>query len=81
MEMSQGHDIAISRLEDVKDDMQVVKNDIGIAKIQLSSVEREICLLDLSMDNTHKQLEDLGDWVDGFVRSLCRQRADAQWDF
>jgi hypothetical protein len=81
VEMSQGHDIAISRLEDVEDNMQVVKSDIDVTKIQLSSVEREIRLLDSSMDNTHKQLEDLGDWVDGFVGSLRGQRADAQWDF
>jgi chromosome segregation ATPase len=80
-ELAQNHDVAISRLEDEEDDMQVVKNDIDVTKIQLSSAEREIHLLDSLMDNAHKQLEDLGDHVDGFIRSLCQQRADAQWDF
>jgi hypothetical protein len=79
-EMNQNHDITISQLEDVEDDMQVVKNDIDVVKIQLSSAEREICLLNLSMDNAHKQLEDLGDRVDGFVGSLRHQQANALWD-
>jgi hypothetical protein len=36
VEMSQGHDVAISRLEDAEDDMQVVRNDVDVTKIQLS---------------------------------------------
>jgi SMC interacting uncharacterized protein involved in chromosome segregation len=81
VEMSQDNDVAISRLEDVEDNMQVVKNDINVAKIQLALAEREIHLLDLSMDNAHKQLEDLGDRVDGFVGSLCWNRSYTQRDF
>jgi chromosome segregation ATPase len=79
-EINQNHDIVISRLEDIEDDMQVVQSNINVAKVQLLLVEREIRLLDSSMDNTHKQLKDLGDQVDGFVGSLCRHRADALRD-
>jgi hypothetical protein len=75
-ELGQNQDVFVMRLEDVKDDMQVVKSDVNVTQIQLSLAEREIHLLDSSMDNTHKQPEDLGDRVDGFVGSLCQQRAD-----
>jgi chromosome segregation ATPase len=63
-------DTIVSRLEDLEDDMQVCKTNVDVTKIQLSSVERDIRMLESSMGNTHKQLENLGDWVDGFVSSL-----------
>jgi chromosome segregation ATPase len=79
-ELDQNRDIVVTRLEDIKDDMQVVKSDVDVIKIQLSSVEREVRLLDSSMDNTHHQLKDLGDRVDGFVRYLHQHRANALRD-
>jgi hypothetical protein len=79
-ELAQNHEIAITRFEDLEDNMQVVQNNVNVAKIQLSSAEREIRLLDSLMDNTHKQLEDLGNQVDEFVGSLCCQRANTLWD-
>jgi hypothetical protein len=63
-------DTIVHRLEDVEDDMQVCKTDIDVTRIQLLLVEREIRLLDGSMENAHKGLEDLGDPVDGFVSSI-----------
>jgi chromosome segregation ATPase len=71
-EVEQQHDVTITKLKDLEDDMQIVKNDVDIAKIQLSSVERDICLLDSSMENAHNQLEDLGGQVDGFVETARR---------
>jgi hypothetical protein len=50
--------------------MQVCKNDIDTTRIQLSSSERDIRLLEGSMGNAHQGIEDLGDRVDGFVSSL-----------
>ena len=57
-------------LEDFEEDMQVYKNGVDVTQIQLSSVERDIHLLESSLENSHGQLEGLGDWVDGFVGSL-----------
>jgi hypothetical protein len=50
--------------------MQVCKNDLDVLKIRLAAAEGEVHLLDESMDNAHRGLEDLGDRVDGFVSSL-----------
>jgi hypothetical protein len=41
-EISQNHNVAVSRLEDVEDDMQLTKNNVDVVKIQLLSAEREI---------------------------------------
>jgi chromosome segregation ATPase len=69
-DVSESIDSVVHRLEDVEDDMQVCKNDIDVTRIQLSSAERDICLLEGSMKNTHQEIEDLGDRVDGFVSLL-----------
>jgi chromosome segregation ATPase len=68
--MSEVVDAVVERLEDVEDEVQVSKNDIDVMKIRLAAVEGETHLLDESMDNAHRGLEDLGDRVDGFVSSL-----------
>jgi chromosome segregation ATPase len=60
----------VHRLEDIEDDMQICTSDIDVLKLRLSAAEGEIHLLDESMDNAHRGLEDLGDRVDGFVSSL-----------
>jgi chromosome segregation ATPase len=54
----------------VEDNMQVCKNDIDVTRIQLSSVERDIRLLEGSMENAHQGVENLGDRVDGFMSLL-----------
>jgi hypothetical protein len=69
-DVSESIDSVVHRLEDVEDDMQICKNDIDVTRIQLSSAERDICLLEGSMENAHQGIEDLGDRVDGFVSSL-----------
>ena len=63
-------DTVVTRLEDVEDDVQVCKNNDNVTKIQLSSAERDIQLLESSLENAHGQLEGLEDQVDGFVRSI-----------
>jgi chromosome segregation ATPase len=70
-------DTVVHRLEDVEDDMQVCKNDINVTRIQLSSAERDIRLLEGSMENAHQGIEDLGTRVDGFMSSI---RAYSNWE-
>jgi hypothetical protein len=48
----------------------VCKNDIDIMKTQLVSLEGDIRMLEILMGSAHNQLEDLGDWVDGFIKSI-----------
>jgi hypothetical protein len=69
-DISESVDSVVHRLEDVEDDMQICKNDIDVTRIQLLSAERDIRLLEGSMENAHKGIENLGDRVDGFVSSL-----------
>ena len=59
------HSVAISRIEDCEDDMKVCQEDIDQTKIHLSSVDRDIRMLEASMGSAHKQLENLGDRMDG----------------
>jgi chromosome segregation ATPase len=63
-------DPVVSRLEDVEDDMQVCKNDIDVVRLWLSSVERDVRLLEGSMENAHQGIEDLGYQVNRFVSSI-----------
>jgi chromosome segregation ATPase len=69
-DVSESINNVVHRLEDVEDDMQVCKTDIDVTRIQLSSAERDIRLLEGSMENAHQGIENLGDRVDGFVSSL-----------
>jgi predicted nucleic acid-binding Zn-ribbon protein len=57
-------------MEDVKEDILVVKNDVDIMKIQMSSVEKDIKDVEMSIDNAHLQLEKVEDQVDGFVNQI-----------
>ena len=59
------HSVAISRIEDCEDDMKICKEDIDQSKIRLSSVDRDIHMLEASMRGVHEQLEDLGDRMSG----------------
>jgi hypothetical protein len=63
-------DAAVECLEDVEDDMQICKGDIDVFRIRMAAAEGETHLLNESMDNAHRGIEDLGDQVDGFVSSL-----------
>jgi hypothetical protein len=54
------HGVAISRIEDCEDDMNVCKNDIDHAKLEQASMGRDIQMLEASMDSVHEQLETLG---------------------
>jgi chromosome segregation ATPase len=69
-DVSESVDSVVHQLEDLEDDMQICKNDVDVTRIQLSSVERDVRLLEGSMGNAHQGVEDLGDRVDGFVSSL-----------
>jgi hypothetical protein len=68
-EYSQNYEVLMMWVKDFEDDMQVAKSNIDVMKIQLSSLEREIQMLESLVENTHNQLEDLGGWVDGFVET------------
>jgi hypothetical protein len=59
------HSVAISRIEDCEDDMQVCKGGIDQTGIHLVSTQRDIRMLEASMGSAHEQLENLGDRVDG----------------
>jgi hypothetical protein len=61
------HTVAISRIKDCEDDMQMCKGDINSLKIQQASTDRDIHMLEGSMGLVHEQLEDLGDHVNGCV--------------
>ena len=75
MEESIGnHSVAISRIEDLEDDMKICKEDIDQRKIHGASVDRDIRMLEASMGNTFEQLERVEGRVNGcFVetRRVC----------
>jgi hypothetical protein len=68
------HSVAISRIEDCKNDMQVCKGDIDNIRLEQASVGRDVRMLEASMGSVHEQLEDLGNRVDG-VHVANRQMA------
>jgi seryl-tRNA synthetase len=50
-------------MEDAEEDLNVLKNDVDVMKIQMSSVEKDIKDVEMSIDNTHLRLEKVEDWV------------------
>jgi hypothetical protein len=60
-------DAFASRLEDTEDNMQVCQNDVDVLKLEQASRGQDIRMLEASMGSVHKQLEDLGDRMDGCV--------------
>jgi hypothetical protein len=64
-ELILNHGVAISRIEDCEDDMQVCKGDINVLKIHSSLTDMDIRMLEASMGLVHEQLEGLGDQIDG----------------
>ena len=75
MEESIGnHSVAISRIEDLEDDMKICKEDIDQRKIHGASVDRDLRMLEASMGNAFEQLERVEDRVDGCfaeTRQVC----------
>ena len=73
MEESIGnHSVAISRIEDLEDNMRICKEDIDQRKIYGASVDWDICMLEASMGNTFEQLEKVEDRVDGCFAETCQ---------
>ena len=73
MEESIGnHSVAISRIEDLEDDMKVCKEDIDQRKIHEASIDRDVRMLEASMGNAFEQLERVKDQVDGCYAETCR---------
>ena len=75
MEESIGnHSVAISRIEDLEDDMKICKEDIDQGKIHGVYVDRDLRMLEASMGNIFEQLERVEDRVDGCfaeTRRVC----------
>jgi chromosome segregation ATPase len=83
-ELSQNHEVLVSRTEDLEDDMQVAKIDIDVMKIEMSSYRQDVANLEkttaaweasvkdveMSVDNTHLRLEKVEDRVDAMVSSM-----------
>ena len=68
------HSVAISRIEDLEDDMKICKEDIDQGKIHGASVDRDLCMLEASMGNAFEQLERVEDRVNGCfaeTRRVC----------
>jgi hypothetical protein len=61
------HSVAISRIEDCEDDMNICKNDVDSLKLEQGSMGRDIQMLEASMGSVHEELENLGSRMDGCV--------------
>jgi hypothetical protein len=66
------HSVAISRIEDCEDDMNICKNNVDTLKLEQASMGRDIRMLEASMGLAHEQLESLGNRIDGCVASGWR---------
>jgi hypothetical protein len=71
--LDKNHDVLASRVEDAKDDLQVVKTNIDALRIEMSSFNRDVKDVKMLVDNTHLHLEKVEDCVDGFMSLLCSQ--------
>jgi hypothetical protein len=69
------HGVAISRIEDCEDDMQVCKGDIDVIKIEQVSMGRDIRMLEGAMGGTQEDLENVSSRVDSFVSMTRRTSA------
>jgi chromosome segregation ATPase len=66
------HSVAISRIEDCEDNMNVCKGDINMIRIKQASMGRDIRMLEGAMGGTQEDLENLGGRVNAFVASSQR---------
>jgi predicted nucleic acid-binding Zn-ribbon protein len=64
------HQAFDNRLEDAEDKMLVCKTDVDVFRIQISSMEKDIKDVEMSVDNTHLRLEKVEDQVNEFVTQL-----------
>jgi hypothetical protein len=55
-ELISNHDVAISRIEDCKDYMQICKGDVDQTKILLGLAQRDVQMLEASMGSVQQQL-------------------------
>jgi hypothetical protein len=69
------HGVAISRIEDCKDDMNVCKNDIDTLKLERVLMGRDIRMLEGVMGGTQEDLENVSSQVDSFVLMTRRTSA------
>ena len=80
-ELILNHSMAILRIEDGNDDMQICKGDIDAIKIEQASMGRDIRMLEGAMGGTQEDLENLTGCVDTWVSnswkisSLCETNA------
>jgi hypothetical protein len=80
------HLVAISRIEDCEDSMNVCNNDIDTLRLEQGLMGRDIQMLEASMGSVHDQLESLGDRMDGCVATGRRtvetdSGPKARWEF
>jgi chromosome segregation ATPase len=66
------HSVAISRIEDCEDDMNICKGDIDAIKIEQVSMGWDIRMSEASMGSAHEQLKGLGDRIDSCYAETWR---------
>jgi hypothetical protein len=78
-EASQNYKVLMTRVEDMRDDMQVAKTDVDVLRIEMSSyrwdinsVEVSVKDIEMLVDNAHLCLEKVEDRVNGFVATTRR---------
>jgi hypothetical protein len=71
-ELILNHGVAISRIEDCEDDMNVCKGDVDMIKIEQALMGWDIRMLEGAMGGTQEDLEVLSGQVDAFVVSARR---------
>jgi hypothetical protein len=72
-ELDKNHEVLVSRVEDTEDNMQIVKTNVDILRIEMSSFNKDIKDIEMLVDNAHLRLEKVEDHVDGFMSLLCSQ--------
>jgi chromosome segregation ATPase len=69
------HSVAISRIKDCEDDMNVCKNDMDTLKLEQASMGHDIRMLEGAMGGTQEDLENVSSRVDSFVSMTWRTSA------
>jgi hypothetical protein len=59
--------VAISRIKDCEDNMNICKNDGDTLRLEQGSMGRDIQMLEALMGSVHEELENLGSRMDGCV--------------
>jgi hypothetical protein len=58
------HQVFDVRMEDVQEDVQVLKNDVDVVKIEMLSVHKDIRDVEMSVNNTQLRMERIEDHLD-----------------